>query len=82
MSIENLNSAAWAAGFALAPTEEEAIEAFKAATEKTRIATKSTAASRWQSAKVPGQAVARLAPAGSYSGMRHWLTHWQRKATA
>lgn len=78
MSIDKLNSAAWAAGFAMAPAEDERQEAAKTV----RAEVTPLPASRWQSAKVPAGSVARIAPAGGHVGMRHWFASWQRKATA
>lgn len=70
MSIEKLNSAAWAAGFAMAPTEDDAVEAVGSIEPKTSDA----APSAWRSAKFPALA----APATAHP--RQWLTVWQRKA--
>ena len=75
MSIDRLNSAAWAAGFAMAPTEDEAVEAPAGTADETmHLPVEQRRTSRWQSAKVPADALA--------GGMRQWLTGWQRKATA
>ena len=74
MSIEKLYSAAWAAGFAMAPTEDDAIEAVASAPVKAVEA----APSGWTSAKVP----ALPAPTAMAASTRQWLTVWQRKATA
>lgn len=73
MGIDKLNSAAWAAGFAMAPTEDDALEA---AVPETREAPAETAA-QWRSATAqPQQGEAKP------SGMRQWIAGWQRRATA
>lgn len=78
MSIDRLNSAAWAAGFAMAPTEADAPEA--PAVEMDAADTERVA-SRWRSANVLALP-AEQSILGGIGGMRQWFASWQRKATA
>ena len=75
MGIDRLNSAAWAAGFAMAPTEDDAV---KTASAEVAVEDEARVRSGWRSAKVPSA----LDFNAAQSSMRQWLSSWQRKATA
>lgn len=74
MSIDRLNAAAWAAGFAMAPIDDEPVEPAKEAVPEPEKAQ----TSRWRAALPSATALVPVEPAA----MRQWLTSWQRKATA
>jgi hypothetical protein len=77
MSIDRLNSAVWAAGFAMAPIEDDPADArLDAAQVKPQAALPAPAG--WQSARVP----ALIAPTGTAGSVRQWLSGLQRRATA
>ena len=79
MSIDRLNSAVWAAGFAMAPTEDDALEERDGTT---RVEPAEHADTVWRSATSAVPAVVPVTAAGAQGVMRQWLTGWQRKATA
>lgn len=78
MGIDRLNSAVWAAGFAMAPTEDDALDAIAPAT---RESTERSEAGRWQSAAVEGTD-RHQAPSTATGGLRQWIAGLQRRATA
>ena len=78
MGIDRFNSAVWAAGFAMAPTEDDTLDA----TPVARASVESADPARWQSAAVeatPGKTEPQVASVG---GIRQWLASLQRRATA
>lgn len=75
MGIERLNSAVWAAGFAMAPTEDDALET----TPVSRSSVESTEPASWQSATSPRKSEPEVASSG---GIRQWIAGLQRRATA
>jgi hypothetical protein len=77
MSIDRLNEAAWAAGFAMAPTEVDMIDPPRPA-DADHQATVAPSASGWRSGKV----ITRVQAAMPAIGMRQWLTSWQGRAPA
>jgi len=76
MGIEKLNSAAWAAGFAMAPTEDDAVESALAG--DSTVAAEEETETGWRSATVP----AAQSEPGYLNTLRQWLHSWQRKAAA
>ncbi len=79
MGIDRLNSAVWAAGFAMAPTEDDALEAIA---HIPRDSIEQTGSGQWQSARIeaPGAQLERTTSASG--GLRQWLAGLQRRATA
>lgn len=75
MGIDKLNMAAWAAGFAMAPLEEDMADT---AVSEQAAESEASEATSWRSAKVPAQS----AEQGIRAGMRQWFAALQRKATA
>lgn len=78
MSIDRLNSAAWAAGFAMAPTEDEALDAIA---PEMRAASEATQTSR-AVAVVTSGATETSSEKLSLAAVRQWIAGLQRRATA
>lgn len=76
MGIDKLNSAAWAAGFAMAPTEDDAFDAMAPDAREDKGAEQQAG---WRSATASAPSAT---PEVKPSAMRQWLAGLQRRATA
>ena len=79
MGIDRLNSAVWAAGFAMAPTEDDTLEAV---VPSSRDVSERAESGSWQSATVEVPARLPDGKASATGGLRQWIAGLQRRATA